>query len=129
MVMMTATHKTTRVVTTINGGLAWTEEPAPLNAAHIGISSLSCPTDSECWAAGDFQPTPNSGDVPLLLGTTNGGATWSKVTFSVPAGAPNFDHQSYISMGKISCPTATVCVAWGAIAAGSPSAPVYSLRS
>lgn len=63
----------------------------------------------------------------MLLGTTNGGTTWSKVTFSVPEGAPNYDGQSYLSMGLISCATANVCAALGAAAQGSPTTPVYSL--
>jgi photosystem II stability/assembly factor-like uncharacterized protein len=117
------------VATTVNGGLTWTEEPAPANVPHLGIVSMSCPTDSECWVAGTYQGKSNGGDSPVLLGTTNGGVTWSRVTFSVPDGASNYDGQSYLSMGEISCPTVDTCVAWGAIAEGSPSAPVYSLRS
>lgn len=117
------------IVTSDNGGLTWTAEPAPASAPHLGIFSMSCPTDNECWVAGNYQAKSSSGDSPVLLGTTNGGATWSRVTFSVPAGAPNYDGQSYIAMGQISCAAANVCVAWGAIAQGSPTAPVYSLRS
>lgn len=112
------------VATTVNGGLTWSEQPSPANVPRLGISSLSCPTDNECWVAGMYRPEH---ETPVLLGTTNDGATWSIVTFSAPAGAPNFDHQSYISMGQIDCPTANVCVARGAVAQGSLSAPVYSL--
>ncbi len=31
----------------------------------------------------------------MVLGTTNGGLTWSRVTFRVPGTAPNFYGQSY----------------------------------
>ena len=63
----------------------------------------------------------------MLLGTTDGGSTWSKVTFSAPAGASNYDEQSYLSLGFITCPTANVCIANGTTAQGSPTAPIYSL--
>ena len=63
----------------------------------------------------------------MLLGTTDGGATWSKVTFSVPTNAPNYDGQSYLSIGSIDCPSAGVCAANGVAAQSSPSAPFYSL--
>ena len=63
----------------------------------------------------------------MLLGTTDGGSSWSKVTFSVPDGAPNYDGQSYLSIGFITCPTSNVCVANGSTAQGSPTAPIYSL--
>jgi photosystem II stability/assembly factor-like uncharacterized protein len=114
------------VATTNNGGLTWTENPVPTNVPGLGIFALSCPTDTECWAAG-FAQNSSGGSSSVLLGTMNGGATWSRVTFSVPAAAPNYDGQSFIAIGSISCGTADVCVAWGAIAQGSPSAPVYSL--
>jgi hypothetical protein len=64
---------------------------------------------------------------PFLIGTTDGGATWSKVTFSVPPNAPNYDGQSCFSMGWISCPTSATCVALGTAAQGAPSVPAYNL--
>lgn len=112
------------VAATVNGGLTWSEQTPPGNVPRLGIMSLSCPTVSECWIAGMYRPER---ETPVLLGTTNSGATWSRVTFSVPAGAPNYDGQSYITMGQISCATANVCVARGAVAQGSPTSPVYSL--
>ena len=63
----------------------------------------------------------------MVLGTTDDGSTWSRVTFSVPAGAPNYDGQSYLSIGAIDCPSAGVCVALGVGAQSSPSVPTYSL--
>jgi len=47
----------------------------------------------------------------------------------VPSGAPNAYGQSYLSIGSISCPAANTCVALGAAAQSSPTAPVYSFVS
>ena len=64
---------------------------------------------------------------PVLIGTTDGGSTWSKVVFSTPATAPNPTGQSYLSMGSVTCPTARVCLAHGMAAQNANYAPVYSL--
>jgi photosystem II stability/assembly factor-like uncharacterized protein len=120
------------IASTSNGGLTWTPDPLPADVPQPFLSGLSCPTDNECWAAGsDAVPqkigTGTDGGSSVLLGTTDGGSRWSRVTFSVPSDAPNYDGQSYLSIGLISCPSAEVCVALGATAQSSPSAPVYSL--
>ena len=120
------------VASTDDGGLTWTPDPLPADVPQPGITGLSCPTDNECWAAGsDAVPeqvgNTSNGGSSVLLGTTDGGLTWSKVTFSVPQSAPNYEGQSYLSIGSIDCPSAQACVALGAAAQSSPSAPVYSL--
>lgn len=120
------------VASTTNGGLSWSPDPLPANVPLPQLSGLSCPTVNECWAAGS-EAAPQrigktfNGGSSVLLGTTDGGSTWSKATFSVPAGAPNYDGQSYLSIGSISCPSARVCVALGTAAQGSASTPVYRL--
>jgi hypothetical protein len=81
-----------------------------------------------CWASGS-EAVPitvggaRDGGSSMLLGTTDGGSTWSKVTFSVPAGAPNAYGQSYLSIGSISCPATNACVALGLAAQSSPTTP------
>lgn len=147
-----------------DGGLTWTPEPLPTNVPLPRLDGLSCPTDTECWAAGSelvqqvmtkiVRGTTSSGSgalgaqpptraasttesakkivtvdatSPVLVGTANGGATWSKVTFTVPRTAPNATGQSFLAIGRISCPNADACVATGSTAQGSPTAPVYSL--
>ena len=121
-----------KLASTTNGGKSWAFDPIPTDVPAPVFIGLSCPSPKECWASGQesvSQQIGNTtdGDSSLLLGTTDGGATWSKVTFSVPQGAPNYDGQSFQSIGLISCATANACVALGATAQGSPSAPVYSL--
>ena len=120
------------IATTSNGGRTWIPETMPSDVPEPQFSGLSCPTATECWAAGSEAIPEQIGNVsnggsPMLLGTTNGGETWSKVTFSVPEGAPNYDSQSYLNIGLISCATADVCASLGAAAQGSPTTPVYSL--
>ncbi len=120
------------IATTTDGGLTWTPHGLPSDVPNPQIFTITCPTVTRCWAGGsDAIPQQvgrgYNGGSPVLLGTIDGGVTWSKVTFSVPVGAPNYDGQSYLSMGSISCATARVCVAHGAAAEGSPTAPIYSL--
>ena len=122
------------LASTNNGGLSWTPDSLPSDVPQPVFESLSCPTDSQCWVTGsDAVPrqvgTTYDGGQPILLGTTDGGATWSNVTFSVPTGAPDPYSQSYLSLGGISCPSAGSCVALGNAAQSAPSSPVYSLAA
>jgi photosystem II stability/assembly factor-like uncharacterized protein len=119
------------IASTTDGGLSWTPDPLPADVPQPQFSGLSCPTDSECWATGSEAVPVHIGNTfdggsSMVLGTTDGGSSWSRVTFSVPAGAPNYDGQSYLSIGFINCPSAGVCVALGVGAQSSPSIPTYS---
>ncbi len=76
-------------------------------------------------------PAGGEGDqrrVVGLLGTTNAGTSWSRVTFSVPAGSPDYEGQSFLSAGDISCPSVGACAANGEGAPSSPTTPIYALR-
>jgi hypothetical protein len=120
------------IASSSNGGLTWTPDPLPADVPQPQLFGLSCPTDNECWAAGSDAVPQQIGNVhnggsSVMLGTTDGGSTWSKVTFSVPTDAPNDYGQSYLSIGLIACPSANVCLAQGSTAQSSPSAPLYSL--
>jgi len=95
---------------------------------------IACASSKVCWASGS-EAVPMSvngveaGGSPMLLGTTDGGSIWSKVTFSVPSGVPDAYGQSYLSIRSISCPAVHACVAIGAAAQSSATAPVYSFVS
>jgi photosystem II stability/assembly factor-like uncharacterized protein len=122
------------LASTSDGGLSWTPDSMPSDVPQPVFEDLSCPTDSQCWVTGsDVVPrqvgTTDDGGQPILLGTTDGGATWSDVTFSVPEGAPDAYGQSYLSLGGISCPSAGSCVALGDAAQSAPSSPVYNLAA
>jgi hypothetical protein len=112
--------------------LTWNPDPLPSDAPLPTFTSISCPTAAECWVAGSAAVpqrvgASQNGGSSVLLGTTNGGSSWSSVRFSVPGSAPNYDGQSFLSLGFITCPSADTCVANGATAQGSPTAPVYTL--
>jgi photosystem II stability/assembly factor-like uncharacterized protein len=119
------------IASTSDGGRSWTPEPMPLNSPQPELDGIACASAMVCWASGS-EAVPitvggvSDGGSPMLLGTTDGGASWSKVTFSVPSGAPNAYGQSYLSIGDISCSTANACVALGLAAQSSATAPVYS---
>lgn len=119
------------IASTTDGGLSWSPDPLPADVPLPQLGGLSCPTQDECWATGS-EAVPQqvgsstNGGSSVVLGTTDGGSTWSKVTFSVPTGAPNYDDQSYLSIGWIDCPSGSVCVALGTGAQSSPSIPTYS---
>lgn len=122
------------LASTSNAGLSWTPDPLPSDVPEPAFEDLSCPTDLQCWVTGsDAVPrvvgATSDGGQPVLLGTADGGATWSNVTFSVPEGAPDAYSQSYLSLGMISCPSAGSCVALGDAAQSAPSSPVYTLTT
>lgn len=120
------------VATSRDGGLTWTPDVLPADVPAPELNGLSCPTATVCWAGGQEAVAQKIGNgvnlgSSVLIGTTDGGSTWSKVVFSVPATAPNPTGQSYLSIGSVTCPSASVCLAGGMAAAGSRDAPVYSL--
>lgn len=120
------------IASTSDGGLTWTPDALPADVPAPDLNGLSCPTATECWAAGQEEVAQKIGrgtdmGSPVLVGTTDGGSTWSKVEFSVPATAPNAAGQSYLSIGSVTCPSVTLCLARGAAVQGARYAPVYSL--
>jgi photosystem II stability/assembly factor-like uncharacterized protein len=122
------------VAVTNDGGMTWHQRTLPSDVPNPQLTSLSCPSPTVCWLGGQEAVPIVIGNVhdegsSVLLGTTDGGSTWQRVTFTVPPGAPNYDGQSYLSMGPISCPTTSACVAIGAAAQGATSTPVYSYGS
>jgi hypothetical protein len=127
-----AERRVSDIMSTTDGGNTWTPEQLPASVPGPDLLGLSCPTDNECWASGideNAQKIPGGADPgrSILLGTTDGGATWSTVTFSVPAGTPSFQSAFGDGIGSISCPTANVCVANGVGMADSASLPLYRL--
>lgn len=120
------------VATSSDGGLSWTPRALPGDVPKPQLNGLACPSATECWVSGSESIPQKIGSAlditsPMLLGTTNAGANWSKVTFSVAATAPNPTGQSYVTIGAISCPSASVCLAKGSGAQGADLGPVYSL--
>ena len=120
------------VATTNDGGRTWTPRLLPSNVPSPQLSNLACSSSTNCWVAGQEEVAQKVGTgidmgSPVLVGTTDGGTNWSKVTFSVPATAPNPTGQSYNDIGSVSCPSPSVCVARGMAVANASTAPVYRL--
>lgn len=123
----------TDIASTSDGGRTWTPELLPSDVPQPQLSGISCPSDGECWASGSAAIPQQIGTgydagSSVLLGTTNGGTSWSKVIFSVPSGSPNFDGQAFLSAAFISCPSVNDCAANGSGAQSAPGAPIYTLR-
>jgi hypothetical protein len=107
------------IVSTTDGGNTWTPEQLPASVVAPVLRGLSCPTDNDCWASGYDENVQGVPDQSVLLGTTDGGSTWSTVTFN----GPSFPD----GIGRISCPTANVCMANGVGMADAASLPFYRL--
>jgi hypothetical protein len=131
--MTGATEWVTGVVTTDDGGATWALRPLPSSVPDPQMSDLSCSSAQQCWVGGSEAVPQQIGNVydggsSVLLGTTDGGASWSRSTFAIPAGAPNdAGGDAYLAVGEISCPRADTCVALGASDQGSLSTAVYSI--
>jgi hypothetical protein len=124
------------IATTTNGGISWTPQLLPVDVPDPQLTDITCPSDSECWAAGsDAIPQHVSthadrgldGGSAVILGTTDDGTTWSRFVFQVLPDSVNFEGQSFLSASDITCPDVNSCAANGAGAAGAPSAPIYTL--
>lgn len=120
------------IATTTDGGRTWTPRLLPSNVPSPQLSDLACSSSADCWVAGQEEVAQKVGKgvdmgSPVLIGTADGGATWSKVTLSAPPTAPNPTGQSYNDIGSVSCPSARVCVARGLAVASASTAPVYRL--
>jgi large repetitive protein len=78
-------------VTSVDGGATWSGMETYDNTGWL--SSISCADTQHCWAAG-------SGTTVALVGTDNGGASWSSATSDTSN-----------EVGAVSCATVDVCVA------------------
>ena len=128
-----AADSVSEIMSTTDGGNTWTPERFPANAPAPTLYGLSCPTANNCWASGydqTVQQVPGGANAieSVILGTTNGGATWSTVTFNVPSGSSSFESAFGDGISGISCPTANVCVANGVGMADAASLPFYRLE-
>ena len=83
------------------------------------LYSFACPTAATCYAAGEdsipqqIGNTYNAGSAVVAV-TQDGGRTWSRVSFPVPADVPGGMHgDAFMDIGSIQCPQAGRCVALG----------------
>lgn len=126
-----STTSVTKVLVTGDGGRTWQIRPLPGDVPVPQLDSVRCVSATTCWAAGSEKVRPavgrsTVGASVVFVGTTDAGLTWSKAVVAVPATAPNDQGgDAYMSVGGMSCPTATVCVALGIVDIGSKFVPVY----
>ena len=120
------------IASTTDGGLSWSPDRLPANVPAPMLSNLSCPTGNQCWVAGSESISQQIGKTlfggsSVVLGTTNGGSSWSKITFSVPKHIRTYNGKVGEGLGSIDCPSEGVCVALGVGTQSAPSVPAYSL--
>jgi hypothetical protein len=118
------------VVVTSNGGATWETRTLPDDVPLPQLASLSCASAMVCWAGGQESVPQVIGNVhdegsPVMVGTNDGGAAWSKATFAIPPDAPNYLGQSFLTVGDISCPDTSGCLALGVAAQSAPTTPIY----
>ncbi len=89
-------------IITINGGASWAQITFPTG---FSVSSLSCPSSSDCYIAGNTSP----GIDPGIYLTTNNGNSWTGTL--IPSNVN--------SLQDINCPTINNCVAVGTDAFGN----------
>ena len=128
------TAEVSAVISSSDGGATWQSRSLPSDVPVPQLYSLSCASAFVCWASGQESVPQVIGNVhdegsPVLVGTNDGGATWSKETFTIPSDAPNYLGQEYLSIGDLSCPGPSACLALGGGAQSAPSTPIYRLES
>ncbi len=124
-----ATTSVSTTLTTADGGATWRLAPLPVSLPQPHLDAVACAGPLTCWAAGtaaaSASGTPGSS---VMVGTTNGGATWAVASVTVPGTAPGVrGDDTSTAVGSISCPSASVCVALGAVDQGAAIAPVYRM--
>ena len=98
------------IFATTNGGADWRTEKLPTIVKSL--AAISCSSASHCVAVGDGPRDPKViGDpsLPIIVTTTNGGATWAAV--EPPAGLQ--------ALGGVSCGSAEDCLAVGSGTGGT----------
>ncbi len=96
---------TGRVFKSTDGGATWTAQSASLPATQGGLSAISCPTVSVCFAGGGVMDPVNGARRAGIVATTDGGATWSSRNL------PSLSSPAVLR--GISCSDSTHCVAVG----------------
>jgi len=91
------------LVTTANSGSTWTFDSAPNSTRQI--SAISCVIGGTLCLAAGSATKPYCCTAPLILRSTDSGASWANV--AIPSGTPTFN------LTGVSCPTTSDCVIAG----------------
>ncbi|MHB8318667.1 MAG: RHS repeat-associated core domain-containing protein [Acidimicrobiales bacterium] len=109
--------KGSAIYSTSNGGGTWTPDSTPANVASV--TSIVCFSVSTCLAtdvASNSNVTTTGATFPVILSTTNSGATWSAQSIS-----------DVTALDSLSCPTTSQCYAAGDSNSGAGVIEVGSL--
>ena len=89
-------------------GSSWTPAKAPLpsNGASGSLSSVACPSPSECVAVGTY--TDSSGEHGLIV--TGSGASWTAAEAPLPANAGT---PASVTLTAVTCASPSACVVVG----------------
>jgi photosystem II stability/assembly factor-like uncharacterized protein len=119
-----------------DGGMTWRASAFPKAIPFPWMNYLACPTATTCYAAGSAlipQHVSAQADIgwnddsPVVAVTYDGGRTWHRISFKVPANVTgSLQAESFIAIGTIQCPQADACIAIGVSAQGSASTPIYT---
>jgi photosystem II stability/assembly factor-like uncharacterized protein len=100
------------VVATTDGGRTWSAQtlPSSYSSGDDGeifsgidyLDGVSCPTSTDCWAAGF-----GSDGIGAVAVTTDGGSTWSNQI--LPSSSSGGIFNGIVWLGGVSCPTSTDC--------------------
>lgn len=91
-------------------GKTWTpsEPPAATEGGQTELSGVSCPAAKTCVAVGQHEPNANTG-LPVAVVEQWNGSKWTAPKLTLPGGL------GFSFLTSVSCPSATQCVAVGAI--------------
>ena len=97
-------------------GTTWVRQatPTPNGRPETMLDDVSCDGGSSCVTVGEsWRVDPKNGHLidPRVMGEVWNGKTWSQSPPVIPAGAS-------VSLGAISCPAPTACIAVGSITKG-----------
>lgn len=99
----------TVAIFTDDGGASWTTSTID-ESTSLNLSSTACSSSIDCWATGDSLSqgvvTSSSGSSsPVIFATSDRGETWTSSPLPAAQGATS------TSVGEISCPSTTECLA------------------
>jgi hypothetical protein len=105
----------------------WTNVPMPSSNAPTLLSSVACPSASQCYFAGSNTTVVNGANVPggLIESATLSGSTWTLSNSTLTA-SPGLTASALTSL---SCPSTTVCFASGSGVSGSTQEGVIAALS
>ena len=112
------------VLTSDDGGSAWSQTAIADLPPTASLSSVACQGAEDCWAsvgvsAGSFSmPSGSIQSAGLVEATSDGGTTWNQETWPIPAFDGTTDGQVAGANGvslSLSCPSTGVCVGVGAV--------------